>query len=245
MDGCSKGWVVACRDLDHPEEVEVTVKRDLAAILDEEPRPGLIAIDMPIGLPDQVGRGGRTAETLAREIIGPLRSSVFPTSARSVVYARDWAEIEAACAAGIQPFRPSPFARALFGKIRQIDGLLRERPALMDRVFEVHPEVVFARLNGGALADSKRTPPGEERRRALLAEVGIPASAMDARPPGAKPDDVLDALAALVVAEEIAAGHAVPLPNPPERDGCGITMAIWTPGARTAKHSGPPSCRDP
>ncbi|MBF9233008.1 serine/threonine dehydratase [Microvirga sp. BT350] len=47
-------------------------------------------------------------------------------------------------------------------------------------------------------------------------------------PRGAKTDDLLDALAALVVAEQIAAGRGKPYPNPPEFDEFGLPAAIWS-----------------
>jgi len=49
-----------------------------------------------------------------------------------------------------------------------------------------------------------------------------------APPRGAKIDDLLDALAALVVARAIAQGRARSFPEPPERDAHGIPVAIWT-----------------
>ena len=39
-------------------------------------------------------------------------------------------------------------AFGIFSKIREIDTLLIARPELRKRIFELHPEVAFARLNG-------------------------------------------------------------------------------------------------
>ncbi|WP_410175696.1 DUF429 domain-containing protein, partial [Limnoraphis robusta] len=46
-------------------------------------------------------------------------------------------------------------------------------------------------------------------------------------PRGAGPDDLLDALACLVVARRLAQGTARPFPDPPDRDAHGLAIAIW------------------
>jgi predicted RNase H-like nuclease len=48
-----------------------------------------------------------------------------------------------------------------------------------------------------------------------------------APPKGAGADDVLDALACAAIARRIHAGAAQPFPDPPERDGLGLPIAIW------------------
>jgi predicted RNase H-like nuclease len=107
-------------------------------------------------------------------------------------------------------------------------------PDLAERVFEVHPEVAFWRLNGGrALTEPKKVrsrpyEPGLALRRGLLVAAGLPADIVNAAPPrGAAADDLLDALACVAVARRIFAGLAEPFPNPPRRDKYGLRMAIW------------------
>jgi predicted RNase H-like nuclease len=95
-------------------------------------------------------------------------------------------------------------------------------------VIEVHPEMSFAQLAGGVpLAEPKKTWAGAERRRTLLAEAGItftePLGEAGLR---AGVDDVLDAAAAAWTARRHLAGHATPLPNPPELLD-GRDTAIW------------------
>jgi predicted RNase H-like nuclease len=48
-----------------------------------------------------------------------------------------------------------------------------------------------------------------------------------APPKAAGPDDLLDALACAAIAARIHRGLARPFPDPPERDACGLPMAIW------------------
>jgi predicted RNase H-like nuclease len=56
----------------------------------------------------------------------------------------------------------------------------------------MHPEVSFCELAGGALAESKHTPEGLERRRALLAAAGL---TLPGAVPGVPETDLLDAAA--------------------------------------------------
>ena len=91
------------------------------------------------------------------------------------------------------------------------------------RVFEVHPEVAFWRLNGARALDQPKKvkgrcyEPGLALRRRLLVDAGFPPAAVNALPPkGAGPDDLLDALACAAIARRIHAGVAQPFPDPPE-----------------------------
>jgi predicted RNase H-like nuclease len=102
------------------------------------------------------------------------------------------------------------------------------------RVFEVHPELAFWRLNGRrALTEPKKVKsrpyqPGLTLRRSLLIAAGFQAEAVNALPPqGAAVDDLLDALACAAIARRLAKGLAMPYPDPPPCDAYGLPMAIW------------------
>jgi predicted RNase H-like nuclease len=119
-------------------------------------------------------------------------------------------------------------------KIREVDETLRNARSLASRVFEVHPEVAFWRLNGDrALPEPKKVKgrpfaPGLALRRKLLARHGFSEAATEAAAPaGAAIDDVLDALACAAIARRLLAGLAVPFPDPPLRDELGLPIAIW------------------
>jgi predicted RNase H-like nuclease len=94
---------------------------------------------------------------------------------------------------------------------------------------EVHPELTFAELAGAPLADGKSTWSGAERRRQLLADVGIFASG-DLGLTGYQVgvDDVLDAAAVAWTAARFARGDARRVPDPPERFSDGVAASIWT-----------------
>ncbi|GGK52914.1 DUF429 domain-containing protein [Salinarimonas ramus] len=234
-DGYPFGWVVAFMRLDGAEPPRLRGAPDLAAVLDAPEAPRLVAIDMPIGLPERIVGPGRAAEQAVRPLLGGRQSSVFSMPSRAAVYAADYREAcGVALATSTPPRKVSKQGFMLFPKIREIDALLRARPQDVARVFEVHPEVAFWRMNGErALETPKKVkgrahPPGLAQRRALLEAAGIPAALVDAeRPRGSGPDDHLDALAALVVAMRLAQRTARGFPEPPERDAHGLPVAIW------------------
>jgi predicted RNase H-like nuclease len=235
VDGCAAGWIVAFAAAGSGEVRLRTVPRFLD-VLAAPQAPTVVAVDMPIGLPERVGRGGRAADHAVRALLAARRSSVFAVPSRAALAAQDYRE---ACRIALHTSNPPrQISKQLFmlaPKIRELDACLRADRSAVDRVFEVHPELAFRQLNGGCALDQPKKKmgrcyePGLALRRRLLLEAGLAAEAVNARPPAAAgPDDVLDALACLTVAQRIAAGTARPFPDPPERDALGLRMAIWT-----------------
>jgi predicted RNase H-like nuclease len=179
----------------------------------------LVAVDMPMGLAD---RERRRCDMEARRLLGPRRSSVFPTPVRAVLgcetYAEALAVSRAVCGRGL-----SKQAWFLVPKIRELDGLVRDLPAGV--LSEVHPELAFAALAGGPLADPKRTAPGRAARLAALAPVIADLDALAARRlPGAAPDDVLDACALAWSARRLAHGGGNRVGD--EVDSTGLPMTV-------------------
>ncbi|WP_406855534.1 DUF429 domain-containing protein [Alsobacter sp. KACC 23698] len=235
VDGCPGGWVAVTLALDGVADPLLTVHPTFAGVLGGPPAAAIVAVDMPIGLPDQVGPGGRGPETLLRPLLGARQSSVFSVPSRAAVETLDYRD---ACAAALRTSVPpravSKQCFFLFPKIRDVDALLRADPGLRDRVRETHPEGAFMRLNKGApLSQPKKVKsspygPGLEERRALLEKAGFARAFLEARPPrGAAFDDVLDACACAVSALRIARGEAQSFPSPPGRDAHDVPVAIW------------------
>ena len=233
-DGCRTGWVVA---FVRPsgDDVRVRIEPRFADILAAPERPAIVAVDMPIGLPVRAGPGGRGPENVVRPLLGQRQSSVFSVPSRRAIYADDYRE---ACRIALETSDPPrKVSKQLFmiaPKIREIDAVLRADAGAAARVFEVHPEVAFWRLNGGRALDEpkkvKGTPyaPGLALRRGLLVGAGIPAAVAHAPPPrGAAADDLLDALACATIARRLHAGLAQPFPPAFARDEFGLPMAIW------------------
>jgi predicted RNase H-like nuclease len=227
VDGCRAGWVVAAADVDArgvPGAITISVVPDFAAVLDTG--ADRIAVDIPIGLPDERGDGGRACDVAARRALGLGRgASVFPGPPRPAL---ELASFE-------DPRRPAlgltQQSFAILPKIREVDAAMT--PPLQDPrepgplVMEVHPEVVFMDLNEGLpMPETKRAPEGLVRRRMLLEDaLARPLPVMIPR--GAGQDDVLDALACLwVAASPIERLSALPSDGVP-RDGRGLAMQIW------------------
>jgi predicted RNase H-like nuclease len=234
VDGCRTGWIAAfVRPVGG--EVRVKIVRRFADVLDAPEAPAVVAVDMPVGLPERTGLGGRAAENAVRPLLGARQSSVFSVPSRAAIYTADYGEACRIALATSDP--PRKVSKQLFNigpKIREIDEGLRATPGAAARTFEVHPEVAFWRLNGErALTEPKKIKSrpyeaGLAQRRGLLTAAGLSANAVDAPPPkGAGADDLLDALACAAVARRIHAGTARPFPDPPPRDGFGLIMAIW------------------
>ena len=241
VDGCRAGWIAA---FVRPQsgEVRLRVVPCFAEVITAPETPAIIAVDIPIGLPKQAGRGGRTADNAVRSLLGARKSSVFSVPSRRAVFAEvgpfgdqqsRWVAHQRACAVAretsVPPRSITIFAFGIFSKIREVDSVLRSDRALHGRVRETHPELAFWRLNGARpLASAKKTEVGLALRRRLLIEAGLaPAIVSGAPPKGAGRDDLLDALACAAIAARIHRGLARPVPDPPECDACGLPMAIW------------------
>jgi predicted RNase H-like nuclease len=245
IDGCPGGWIVVGRERPGgPAKIE-RIER-IERLFERGGSPNVVAIDIPIGLPERTGPKGRTPERLVRSYLGERQSSVFSIASRAAVYAG----VDPAIPEADRYRRASALARAtseeqkaiakqafhIFPKIVEVDAFLRLRADLVPRFYECHPEVAFWAMNGErALTEPKKVrgrsyAPGLDRRRRLLAAEGFDEAMMSeelARALKAGADDLIDACAACWSAARIATGKAISFPDPPERDAFGLPIAIW------------------
>ena len=190
------------------------------------PRPQVLLIDMPIGMPE---RGSRRCDQLARQRLGVRRSSIFPAPIRPVLQADSWEE---ACAIRerIEGKRMSQQSWNITAKVREVDALLQAEPALRGWLREGHPELSFSLLAGAPLPATKKTATGKTLRQKLVAaQFGADAYAAvreQFRRSQVADDDILDAFAALWSAERLLRSEAITLPIDPELDATGLTMEI-------------------
>ena len=218
LDGFSRGWVAVVLD---GEERAISFHPDVASALS-----GLFdraGIDIPIGMTDD---GERACDLLARERLRPHASRVF-TGARRWL----WQEFRDPDRANRQALhrgerRVSRQLWHLGPKIMEVDAFFRAHRSRDIR--EVHPELVFLRLNSGKPLPPKKSEEGEALRRRLLKRDGfrdIDRWLTQTRiGTGAKRDDVLDACAVAIAAREPAGC----LPRgTPQIDAYGLAMQIW------------------
>ena len=217
-DGCRTGWVICRRGDDG--SLDIRVVKTLAEACEGL---SILAVDMPIGLCD-VPRPGRACEGQARALLPKKASSVFPTPCRPALACTTHAEANATSKKLGVGLNQQTFH--LFPKMREIDALMRANKKLRRIVHEAHPELAFARMNGGKpILSKKRKLEGFAERLKLLAKHGFkwkPAPLS-----GAARDDVLDAMAVCRTAMLIAEGTATRLGPARERDRYGLPMNIW------------------
>lgn len=223
VDACPAGWVGVV--LDPTLRASVFVAPDITGLVElvrEQHDVPVVAVDIPIGLPDS---GGRLADAEARRALTGKASSVFSTPVRSAVEAATYAEArEANLAATGGRTSVSAQAYALRDKVLQVDAWVRGRPGT--RVIEVHPEVSFARMAGAPVQAHKKDADGARARREALAAHGIIAPAFF-RGAGFGEDDLLDACAAAWTAVRHALGVSESFPEVPEVFSDQIPAAIW------------------
>ncbi len=201
VDGCPGGWVGA---LVRGRSVEWLVLPDAAAILAAD--AAVIAIDIPIGLPEPGLDYRRSADLEAREFLRPWAAgnAVFFTPVRQILGLDTYAEANVLS----RQLTGKGLAKQTWnitGRIAAVDFALGD-PADA-RVIEVHPEVSF-RLLDERINTSKATARGAGQRISALASWLDITDALADVPAGPGLDDCLDACAAAWSATRWLAGHA-------------------------------------
>jgi predicted RNase H-like nuclease len=221
VDAWRGGWVAVV--LEDGLVSTIRLAATLDQITDGNPDAAAVGVDMPLGL---VERGWREADRLGAARLGAHRSRLFMVPPRAVWEAGTHEEAVLRCRRLTDP--PAGCSRQAWGLREKLLPANELYARLPGRLFEVHPEISFAELNGGApVAASKKTWNGQMARRALLARAGIslPDSLADAG--NVPPDDILDAAAVAWSAARIASGQASSLPHPPQAGADGAAIAIW------------------
>jgi len=227
VDGCRAGWFRACLEVETGER-HFALLESAADLLRHAPRPTILGLDIPIGLPDA---GPRECDRLARKRLGrPRASSVFPVPVRPALCAQN--RLAASLITRERDGRKVGIqAWGLYPKIREVDELLATTPAAREKIHEVHPEVSFQAWNAGrAMRHSKRDSAGQRERFALvcqlLGERALSVARGDLPKHQLADDDILDAIAVLWTTRRIHGGTAETLPAAPPHDATGLPMRI-------------------
>ncbi len=219
IDGCPTGWVgIVLQDAHTPSAVWAATIEELTA---QTPDVDVIAIDIPIGLPDHETRG---ADLAARTVLGKRWQTVFLTPVRRAIEAPTYAAANR-IAKEINTAGISRQAYALRKKILEVDRWISTAPC---DVYEAHPELSSAHLAGTPVTASKKTWAGAHERERLLDGAGIMLEGdLGIAGRRAGRDDMLDAAAAAWTAQRIAAGTAACFGEPRPIEGSDHAFAIW------------------
>jgi predicted RNase H-like nuclease len=171
VDALRGGWVAVVLEDGQVSDVRLAVTLD--QIIDECPDAAAVGVDMPLGL---VERGWREADRLGAARLGAHRSRLFMVPPRAAWETEKYEDAVVLCRQLTDP--PAGCSRQAFGLQKKLLAANELYARLPGRLFEVHPEISFAELNGGSpVAASKKTWNGQIARRALLARAGIEPSA--------------------------------------------------------------------
>ena len=223
VDGCRGGWL--CVE-ERNGAIQGHVFETLSALLDALPTAEIVAIDIPIGLPEQ---GRRECDTAARKALSPTRtSSVFPTPVQGILLEERYSDANLK-QRNIDGRGLSRQAFGILPKIRDVNLLLQPNPSLQQRVREIHPEVCFAFWNWGVPMRHRKSSPAGQREREKLIDAEWPgqrANILDRLQGHYDIDDLNDAFAALWTARRIANGTARVLGDQ-SIDKYGLRMEMW------------------
>lgn len=166
VDACRGGWVGVALQGERIDAYAATHISDLVDAAETDGEIAVVAIDIPIGLPEH---GEREADRLARKAVGRRWPSVFMTPVRAALQADDHATANRTnrerTGKGV-----SAQAFGLRRKLFEVEDWVRRTPR---RVLEVHPEVSFAALAAAHLPVRKACWAGSQLRHQLLAGAGI------------------------------------------------------------------------
>ena len=195
IDGSATRWaVVVLVDGRYAEAALVASLTTPPPIFDEA---DAIGIDIPLTSPS---KGRRSAESEARRLLTGRSSSVFSTPPADVLAEPTYQEA--------LTLARRAYGYGISAQAYALRHAIADARASGLELHEVHPELSFARMNGGQGLAKKKSWSGMQKRIELLGREGI-VLPPDLGPVGKLPtDDLLDACAAAWTAGRIASGQA-------------------------------------
>ncbi len=224
IDGSHAGWISVIRKIDKENYYKLVFAKKLSALFNN--KLNLVLIDMPVGLDEEIGTGGRLVDKLARKKLIKRKSSIFNAPSRLTLKARNYQEANKTNkkhGLGI-----SKQSWNLIPKIKELESLMQQsnRPL----IYESHPEICFQEMNNNALSCSKKEKSGIEERRKILASNGFKLEFLDKylqeRNKNFKSDDFLDACAISWSALRVSKNININIPEKGIKDDNGILMQM-------------------
>ena len=191
-------------------------------VMDVKPRHDVVAVHIPIGLPDVPAKGGRLCDREARRLLGwPRSGAISSPPVRSTLGAKTF-ERAYELNGGL-----SPVTWQLLKKVAEVEADFG--PYLQRQIYEVHPELSFYELNDGVpMRHRKETVEGRaERRQLLIQKLPVVRAALETKVKAADEPRLLDACADLWTARRIAAKAAGRVPEDAPWDSKGLRMQIY------------------
>lgn len=230
VDGCRGGWIAAVI-----EDGILSLERypSLFDLVKANQVFDVFLIDMAIGLRDSVEQ--IRPEEVARKLLVPRSSTIFPVPARAAVYSENEDEQKKA---NLEILGKSLTKQSIniIPKIRELDEFLNKYTEYKNVICESHPELCFARLSGRVLLSRKKEITGLYERESILVEYLGTDNVKDLRSMsknlGCSPDDILDAVCLAVTANLKAEGLCETIPENPQKDSRGLLMQMVVPKER-------------
>lgn len=226
-DGCKGGWIAFHFD---GAKWSSGLYADIKELYGKA-KANLILIDIPIGLRENEPCE-RLCDIEARGLLDKRKSSVFPAPSRLALTYDDYSEASRKNK-NVTGRGLSKQSFALIPKIGELDKFLQSGAYLPNnnRIREVHPEICFWGLNGGAeMSYKKRDALGKCERLELLRNYIREVDALfdmtrgNHKKKDVADDDIIDALGCAVTA--LFCDSLSSLPANPEKDNKGIVMKI-------------------
>ena len=227
VDGCRAGWLAI--GLEAEGSWQVNTFPDVSSLWEHHRGASLILIDIPIGLKAE-GKAERRCDPVARKLLGPRRSSVFPAPCREAIYASSYEE---ACDVNqrLTGKRLSVENWNIIPKIREMDCLLSDDTSARGRIREIHPELCFRGLADRPMQHAKKRNEGLSERTQLLQSIYpqtadiIAHTLFTYKRKYVARDDILDTLAAAVTGL-MGRQNLASIPQEPEFDERGLRMEM-------------------
>ncbi|MDE3203657.1 MAG: DUF429 domain-containing protein [Acidobacteriota bacterium] len=191
----------------------------LADVLDYRPAPEIVALHSPVGLLAQPGQM-RLCDMAARRRLGPRANAVVRAPSRALLGVASYEQAKA--------LDPSLDVVGWAALRRAVEVAREVQSWRQQVVWEVHPELAFAEMNGGdPIPFPRRSTHGRGARLELLTQ-NLPGCerVIANRPRSVRETKLLDALADLWTARRIVARAITRMSDPPMWDEEGVRMDI-------------------
>ena len=225
VDGCHGGWVVASR-IDDKHLPTIRIFDRFEGILNSF-SDYVIVVDMPIGLASRE-KGKRDADVKAKSILTEVKrgGSVFYPPVKEVIervmkkpelVSYNERNYVAVCEIS-NKLTNRKLSRQSFGILRKIVEI---NSVKANNVYEFHPEIVWVKTCGFRQLDYKKSKTGEEQRLKCLSDklniqqntlLTLIADSRRGKSKDVSRDDIIDALAGLIVAKRIYKKESKTLP---------------------------------